>query len=624
MATCLRNSGQCLFIVQIAARSEAQRHRVPLAEQEKRYSQLAENADDVVCRLDPEGRMIWLSPSVKPCLGWHPEQLLNQGLEAIIDPVDQPKLLELLDRNHASVLLNLRVRCANGAWRWMGVKARQVSNSAGDWIGWVSSWRDIQAEVEMHQAERQRQEARTSLAENALAITEAIPVGTYTMVQPPTGGMASFGFMSERFLQITGLKREEAAANPFKVFACVHPDDYDAWVHRNAEAFANQQSFVGECRVVVGGDVRWIRAESVPRALTDGSTIWEGVLMDISDQHRVLEQLEQERSLLNAVLTHIDAHVYMKNRQGRYLYANANAEQQLIHDLESVVGHTDAELMASGAALAIQDLDEQVFSTGGPLWREERLPLPNGAERIFLTKKLLYRQPGQEDCLIGFSTDITELRRTTKQLAASEEHFRLLAENSSDVVFRVDSAGRIVWVSPSLTTALGWLPTDWIGQVGTQFLLHQGEAEHYHINLETLKMSGHSVIAREQIYAKDGSIHWIQTHAGPYVNSKGVVEGIVASFRLIDEIVQAEETLRLSEQRHRRLADQMLDVVWAINLEGQFTYFSRSLQRVRGFTPKELMAIPLEQQFTADSYAIVLDGWRPLHWCNSPGTPTPA
>jgi PAS domain S-box-containing protein len=159
-----------------------------------------------------------------------------------------------------------------------------------------------------------------------------------------------------------------------------------------------------------------------------------------------------------------------------------------------------------------------------------------------------------------------------------------------------------------VTTALGWLPEEWIGQIGTKFLVHGGETERYKANLQSLQNNGQRVIAREQIYAKDGSIYWIETHAGPYVNSKGVVEGVVASFHLIDEMVKAEVTLRLSEQRHRRLADQMLDVVWSINLEGQFTYYSPSVQRVRGFTPEELMATPLEQQFTPDSYAIVLDG----------------
>ena len=465
----------------------------------------------------------------------------------------------------------------------------------------ITAWR---------QAEQELQRARTALAENALAITEAIPVGTYTMVLPAEGGMVSFRFMSERFLQICGLQREEAAADPFKAFACVHPDDRDAWVQRNAEAFAHKQPFAGECRVVVDGVVRWVRAESVPRDLADGSTVWEGVLMDISDQHRALEQLETERALLNTVLSHIDAQVYMKDRQGRYLYANTSTEQLSRHGVESLVGRTDAELMPLEVAQALGELDEQVFREGGPLCREERLPLPNGVERIFLSKKLLYHQPGQEDCLIGFSTEITELCQASARLAASEERFRLLAENSSDVVFQVDPQGRIAWVSPSLTTALGWLPAEWIGEVGTQFLLHGGEAEQYKANLQSLLSSGQRVIAREQIYAKDGSIHWIETHAGPHVNSKGVVDGVVASFHLIDEVVAAEETLRLSERRHRRLTDQMLDVVWAMSLEGQFTYFSPSLQRVRGFRPEELIDLPLEQQFPPASYALVLEGLR--------------
>lgn len=105
--------------------------------------------------------------------------------------------------------------------------------------------------TERRQAERQLQQARSALAESALAITEAIPVGTYTMVLPPDGGMASFSFMSERFLEIAGLEREAVAADPFNAFACVHPDDYDDWVRRNAEVFAAKLPFYGETRIVV-------------------------------------------------------------------------------------------------------------------------------------------------------------------------------------------------------------------------------------------------------------------------------------------------------------------------------------------------------------------------------------
>lgn len=99
---------------------------------------------------------------------------------------------------------------------------------------------------ERRRAERDLRSAREQLAHTALEITEAIPVGTYTMVLRADSPMASFSFMSERFLQLTGLKREEALADPLKAFACVHPEDYDAWVQLNARVFEQKLPFFGK------------------------------------------------------------------------------------------------------------------------------------------------------------------------------------------------------------------------------------------------------------------------------------------------------------------------------------------------------------------------------------------
>ncbi|MGA0849720.1 MAG: PAS domain-containing sensor histidine kinase, partial [Chthoniobacterales bacterium] len=122
-------------------------------------------------------------------------------------------------------------------------------------------------------------------------LTENIPVGTYTMVQPPHGGMAYFSFVSTRFLELTGLEREEARANPMNAFACVHPDDHEEWVRKNAYVFEHKLPFKEECRVVVKGETRWITAESTPRDLPDGSVVWEGVLTDITDRKKAEELL---------------------------------------------------------------------------------------------------------------------------------------------------------------------------------------------------------------------------------------------------------------------------------------------------------------------------------------------
>ncbi len=150
------------------------------------------------------------------------------------------------------------------------------------------------------QAERDLQSARQALERTAYEVTENIPVGTYTMVLPPGAPMAQFSFMSERFLALTGLDRATAATDPLQAFACVHPDDYDHWVQLNAAAFINKQPFFGETRVIVGGEVRWISAESSPRDLPDGSTVWEGVLIDITDRKRYEAEVIQARAAAEA------------------------------------------------------------------------------------------------------------------------------------------------------------------------------------------------------------------------------------------------------------------------------------------------------------------------------------
>lgn len=145
----------------------------------------------------------------------------------------------------------------------------------------ILAYVDISSQRE---AEAQLENVRFALERTAYELTENLPVGTYTMVQPPDGGLAQFRFMSSKFLELTGLTREEAYADPLKGFACVHPQDYDAWVALNAKAFEQREAFWGETRVVVKGQTRWITAQSKPRPLPDGSTVWEGVLTDITER----------------------------------------------------------------------------------------------------------------------------------------------------------------------------------------------------------------------------------------------------------------------------------------------------------------------------------------------------
>ena len=255
------------------------------------------------------------------------------------------------------------------------------------------------------QVEDKLETAKRSLQQVALDLTENIPVGTYTMIQPADGGMAYFDFMSPRFLELTGLEREAAEADPMQAFACVHPDDFDAWVVKNAEVFEKKVPFYGETRVVVDGEVRWITAESIPRPLSDGSTVWEGVLADITARKNAeaelreavlrAERLEQAkgeflanmsheiRTPMNAVLglAELLAAEPLTARQQELVSRLGNAGDLLLTIINDVLDLSKIEagkLQIRKRNFSLQDLISKIINLYAPLAEDKGLELAVG------------------------------------------------------------------------------------------------------------------------------------------------------------------------------------------------------------------------------------------------------
>ena len=136
--------------------------------------------------------------------------------------------------------------------------------------------------------------------------------------------------------------------------------------------------------------------------------------------------------------------------------------------------------------------------------------------------------------------DTTERFEAKERIAQSEQHFRLLAENSADVVVLVRD-GRIDWASPSMARTLNWQPTQWLGKSYLDFI-HPQDRRLAMETLSTLQTSGARVL-RLRLRALSGQFHWAEVHVDVYIGADGVQEGVVASFRTIDAEVAAEAAI---------------------------------------------------------------------------------
>jgi diguanylate cyclase (GGDEF)-like protein/PAS domain S-box-containing protein len=171
-------------------------------------------------------------------------------------------------------------------------------------------------------------------------------------------------------------------------------------------------------------------------------------------------------------------------------------------------------------------------------------PFPCGADRIRWVDIRAARVNG--DLTVTWR-DVTDRHEAAATLAASEELFRLLAENASAVVLRIGDDDEVRWVSPSVTTVLGWSPDEWIGRKAASFGATAADRERLlHEHHKT--RAGRAVALRAQLLTKAGPPHWVEIHAAPSRTAAGAIDGVMASFRSVEAEVAAARILERRAQ----------------------------------------------------------------------------
>lgn len=131
--------------------------------------------------------------------------------------------------------------------------------------------------------------------------------------------------------------------------------------------------------------------------------------------------------------------------------------------------------------------------------------------------------------------------RDVEALAESEAKFRLLAENSTDLIFSVGADGAITWVSPSITPLLGWEPAELVGHRSFDIVY---EDDHPLIaNVVRDLETGKHPTVRVRYRSKNGPPRWMEATAHPMGEpAEGRVARVIGA-RDIHERVLAEQAL---------------------------------------------------------------------------------
>lgn len=134
-----------------------------------------------------------------------------------------------------------------------------------------------------------------------------------------------------------------------------------------------------------------------------------GISSELNHSYRNTSDAIRHNRLLNTILSNVDAYIYVKGADGTYLYANQNVSSLYGQPHDDLVGMNDSDIHGPDVARQLMKLDHDVLKSRQRHASEEKLLDASGNVRHFWSVKMPIALPGQEQALIGFSSDITEL-----------------------------------------------------------------------------------------------------------------------------------------------------------------------------------------------------------------------
>ena len=142
----------------------------------------------------------------------------------------------------------------------------------------------------------------------------------------------------------------------------------------------------------------------------------------------------------------------------------------------------------------------------------------------------------------------SERKSASEALLGSEEYFRAIIQNSSDIILIVDKLGTITYASPSIERFLGYRPDELIGKRTLDLIVSddkQKAMQDFGRSLQTKEISLPNVF---RIRHKDGTERILEG-IGKNLLDNPIVAGFVMNIRDITESKQAENALRESEEQ---------------------------------------------------------------------------
>jgi len=432
--------------------------------------------------------------------------------------------------------------------------------------------------AKMKTAEHEVKELKQSVKRLQALVDEA-PVGIFNIDLK-----GKITYVNKRFEEVSGYSREEVVGkNGFKL-GLVSDETVKLLVKRMKERLMGRPPRLLEmqfkCKdghwIWVTLEGKLIREQGVPVG-------FQLISRDITERKRAEETLQAEKNKLQSIISVMEYGLTIQDKDYNILYQSEPQRATFGDHLgeKCYRVYEGKEELCEGCPV------EKAFRDGKSHTSERRVIIPSGEVTFWENTANPIRDAGGRiiSCL-EITRNITERKRMEEALLESEERFRSIVENSQAGIMILDDAYRFVYVNPELCRMSGYSREEVIGQDFRQFL--DEESRQLVADRYVRRQRGEELPPRYEfnIIRKDGQKRRVEISSAVIKDSAGKVK-TVAQILDITERKQAEEALRESQEKLRRMFESVTEGISVIDLNGIITEVNQRTVEIHGYDSKD-------------------------------------